>query len=102
MFGYEEGELIGKPLVSLLPERFRKSHADHVWQFGETGITTRSMHALAAIHGLRAGGEEFSAEASISQISIGTDKMYTVILRDITERQQSEAQIQRQLKHLNG
>jgi PAS domain S-box-containing protein len=102
MFGYEQGELIGKPLEILIPERFRTSHTHHVRQFGETGITTRSMNALGAIRGLRASGEEFPAEASISQISIGTDKMYTVILRDITERKQSEAQIQRQLKHLNG
>ncbi len=102
MFGYDQGELIGKPLDLLLPEQFRNSHAHHVRQFGETGITTRSMNALGAIYGLRASGEEFPAEASISQISIGTDKMYTVILRDITERKQSEAQIQRQLKHLNG
>ena len=102
MFGYEEGELIGKPLEVLIPERFRKSHPHYVRQFGETGTTTRSMSALGAIRGLRASGEEFPAEASISQISIGTDKMYTVILRDITERKQSEAQIQRQLEHLNG
>jgi PAS domain S-box-containing protein len=90
MFGDEEGGLIGKALEVLLPERYRRIHHEHVEQFGRTGVTTRSMHALGEVHGLRSDGREFPAEASISQTSIGFEKIYTVIMRDITERQQAE------------
>jgi PAS domain S-box-containing protein len=90
MFGYDAGGLVGKPLEMLLPKRYRQAHREYIQRFGRTGATTRSMHALGAVYGLRFSGEEFPAEASISQISIGSEKIYTVILRDITERKRAE------------
>jgi PAS domain S-box-containing protein len=48
------------------------------------------MGQLGALWAVRADGEEFQIEASISQIEIGGNKMFTVILRDVTERRQAE------------
>ena len=74
----------------LIPERFRRAHEEHIRRYGRTGVTTRGMGALGEISGLRAGGEEFPLEASISQIPLAGGKLFTVILRDITERRRSE------------
>ncbi|WP_108958869.1 PAS domain S-box protein [Leptospira ellinghausenii] len=97
MFGYESKEIMGKPLDQLIPESFRKQHDKHIDQFGETGVSRRAMGALGQISGLRFNGEEFPIEASISQISVNGEALYTVILRDVSVRTISESRIQRLL-----
>jgi PAS domain S-box-containing protein len=86
MFGYPAAEIVGQPLDRLIPARYREVHRSHIRSFGETGATARSMGKLGNISGLRASGEDFSAEASISQLEIDGEKLFTVILRDVTER----------------
>ena len=93
MFGCSAGEALGQPLDRFIPERLRQAHRRHVAEFGRTGVTTRAMGNLQPISGLRADGEEFPIEASISHIEIGGERVYTVILRDITERKRAEDQI---------
>jgi PAS domain S-box-containing protein len=90
MFGLPQAETLGTPLARLIPERLRHAHAEHVREFARTGATCRRMGALGEICGLRANGEEFPLEASLSQVSVGGAKVLTVILRDITERQRAE------------
>jgi PAS domain S-box-containing protein len=92
MFRCPAGEAIGQTLDRFLPARFRTSHADHIHAFGRTGVSTRAMAGARAVYGLRAGGEEFPVEASISQVEAGGQKLYTVIMRDVTERDRAEKQ----------
>jgi PAS domain S-box-containing protein len=91
MFGYASTTLIGQPIDRLIPVRFGAAHAGHIRTFGQNGATSRR---LGAVSGLRANGEEFPIEASISQIEIAGQKLLTVILRDVTERKQAEREIQ--------
>jgi signal transduction histidine kinase len=54
------------------------------------GVTSRAMGKLGPLSAQRADGTEFPIEASISQTSIGGERLFTVILRDITERKRAE------------
>jgi PAS domain S-box-containing protein len=90
MFGMAADRALGRPIADLLPERFRAGHDDHIRRFRETGVTNRRMGALGALSGLRASGEEFPVEASISQVEVAGERLLTVILRDITERRMNE------------
>jgi len=64
-----------------------------VRSFGATGVTARTMAALGALSGLRADGQEFPIEASISQGDVKGQKLFTVILRDTTERKRAEEEL---------
>ncbi len=93
MFGMSATEALGQPLEKLIPERFRNAHEGHIRNFAQKGITARRMGVLGEISGLRANGEEFPIEASISHTSLEGGKLFTVILRDITERHRAEEEI---------
>jgi PAS domain S-box-containing protein len=90
MFRCTAREAIGKSLDRFIPPRYHVAHRAHIQGFGLTGITTRRMESLGGISGLRADGQEFPIEASISQIETAGKKYFTVILRDITERQKAQ------------
>jgi PAS domain S-box-containing protein len=90
MFRCSKGEALGQPIDRFIPQRFRSAHAAHIRQFGETGVTNREMGALGSLWAVRADGEEFQIEASISQLESGDKKLFTVILRDITEQKRGE------------
>lgn len=90
IFQVSEKEALGQHINRFIPDRFREMHVRHVQNFGHSGTTRRRMGLLGAITGLRANGEEFPIEASISQTEVSGQKLYTVILRDITERERAE------------
>jgi PAS domain S-box-containing protein len=94
MFGIPARQALGENISRFLPEHARAAHARHVEHFGKTGATARRMGALGEISGLRANGEEFPIEASISRVEVNDGTLFTVILRDITERKQVEAKLQ--------
>jgi PAS domain S-box-containing protein len=90
MFRCPAREAIGSSLDRFIPMQFRLAHGEHIRAFGGTSVTRRAMGALGAITGVRSDGEEFPVEASISQIEASGQRLYTVILRDITERLKAE------------
>lgn len=94
--------VLGQPLDMLIPARFRERHHAHVRQFGETGVTSRRMGGKTVLTGVRANAEEFPVEASISQFGEGAQKLYTVILRDITARVRAEESLERSEARLRG
>ncbi|MEO6575794.1 MAG: PAS domain S-box protein, partial [Polyangiaceae bacterium] len=95
IFGWSAAQILGQPLTRLIPTRFVTRHAEVLRAFGITGRSSRRKGTLAAFWGVRADGREFPVEASFSQIKVGGEKFYTAILRDVTERRQAEANLQR-------
>jgi PAS domain S-box-containing protein len=102
VFQWTRAAVLGQPLAQLLPERFRGAHAAHIGGFAETGVTSRRMADQTVLVGLRATGEEFPIEASISQHREAGGKLFTVILRDVTERRRAEQQLARGEARLRG
>jgi PAS domain S-box-containing protein len=89
MFKCPAKDAIGTPLERFLPARFRTAHAEHMRSFGQNAVTRRAMGGLSELRGLRSNGEEFPIEASISQVNVNGSKLFTAIVRDITESSKS-------------
>jgi PAS domain S-box-containing protein len=90
IFGWTPEEIIGQRIETLIPERYRGSHASQVEEFGRSKVRARGMGERREIAGVRKNGEEFPAEAAISQIGQGDDIVFTVALRDVTVRRRFE------------
>lgn len=90
IFGYGRDEVRGRSLELLIPERFRPYHKAHMQTFSEGAAPARRMGERREISGVRKGGEEFPAEASISRLDTPTGRIFTVVLRDVTERKKAE------------
>ena len=91
IFGYAKGEVIGRSINMLIPERFRVQHDTHVADFAASGVSARRMGERREIFGLRKDGSEFPAEASITQLSEQGARIFMVVLRDVTEAKRYQA-----------
>ncbi|HET7731029.1 MAG TPA: PAS domain S-box protein [Usitatibacter sp.] len=95
VFRCSRDEAVGAPLDWFIPERYRGGHRELVRRFGEGSATSRRMGHARVVMGLRRNGEEFPIEASISQVQEGGQRLYTVILRDVTERSKADEALRR-------
>lgn len=91
IFGYSRDEVLGAPLDLLIPRSAREAHRHEAVRFNERHVdAARTPDRLVALRGRRKSGEEFPAEASISSLRVGETRVLTIVLRDVTEREQLE------------
>lgn len=90
IFGFAACDVIGTPIDRLVPEQLRSKHS-----IGFDNFSHSVRHSMfGTLTAMRADGRQFPIEASISQIEVSGQKLYTIILRDITERRLVEEQQQ--------
>ena len=100
MFGCAKDDALGDRLDRFIPARFRDVHRAHMERFGSTGETRRRMGGDVVLWALRADGSEFPIEASISHEGEADQRLFTVILRDITQRKAAEDALRQQQAEL--
>ncbi|HLN28449.1 MAG TPA: PAS domain S-box protein [Gemmataceae bacterium] len=98
LFGVPALKMVGMPLDRLLPDASRAAHADAIEEFGKTGKTNRKMGEFGTVTGVRPDGSVFPIEASISHIDADGKKIYTAILRDVTDRLRAQEILRQSLK----
>jgi PAS domain S-box-containing protein len=94
IFGYSAEQAIGQRLDILIPERSREAHHASVQEFAASPIAARRMAERRSVWARRRTGEEFPAEVSISKLKLNGDRIFTAVLRDITERVRIEKALQ--------
>jgi len=94
MFGLSAEEAIGQPLNILIPERFRQMHDTYLDHFmALSDGMSRHMKERGSVFGLRADGEEFPAEVSITKLEINGETFIASIMQDISIRKNNEASL---------
>ena len=94
IFRCAPAEALGRPLNEFIPQRFREAHTAHIGAFGRAPSVQRLM-GTRKVWGLRSDGTEFPIEASISKLDTQQGRLYTVFIRDITERHRAEQALAR-------
>ena len=89
IFGYTETEALGKPLTTIIPQRYHGLHRDTIARLKAAG-ETRRVGKRVEIDGLRKGGAEFPVELTLSSWKTNQGQFYTGIWRDVTRRKQAE------------
>jgi PAS domain S-box-containing protein len=89
LFGYERGELIGKKIEILLPERFSHYHPGHRNSFFQTP-QTRTMGGGRDLFARRKNGSEVQVEIGLNPIDAAEGQLVLASIIDITERKKAE------------
>jgi PAS domain S-box-containing protein len=97
LFGYPSAEAVGEPLTILMPESFRDAHSRGLERYNRTG-EARVVGKTVELVGRRKDGAEFPMELSLAAWSRGSEKEFTGIIRDISDRKRSE----QMLRHYAG
>jgi len=103
LFGYAAAELVGSPIETLLPQRFRARHVGHRSDYTNS-VRVRPMGIGLDLFGMRKDGTEFPVEISLSPIEQGNDIRVAAAIRDVTERRQTEnalKEARREAEHAN-
>jgi PAS domain S-box-containing protein len=95
IFGYQASEIIGQSLDILLPQKFQILHRQHIREFAQLPEKSRQMaERNRNVYGRHKDGHEFPAEASVAKLETEAELLFTVMLRDISERQQTQEKLQ--------
>lgn len=99
LFGYDNGELLGRPIEDLLPGTFRKAHTEHRKSFN-AHPAKRHMGRGRDLFGLRKDGTTFPVEVGLNHFEVGNELYVMGLVTDITERHKAQEALQRNTAEL--
>ncbi|MBI5121733.1 MAG: diguanylate cyclase [Rhodospirillales bacterium] len=94
IFGYHESEVIGRNVSMLMPDPHRSAHDGYIQRFLD-GSPTRLVGKTVEQIALRNDGSRFPIDLSVNPMRLGGQVKFTGVARDITDRKEAEAEINR-------
>jgi two-component system sensor kinase FixL len=96
LFGYAAAELLGGNVSLLMPEPDRSRHDGYLGRYLNGG-QARIIGIGREVEGRRRDGSTFPADLAVSEVRLPEGRLFTGVIRDVTERKRAEAE----LRHLN-
>jgi PAS domain S-box-containing protein len=97
IFGYEQEDILGRELTTLMPERSVEAHRKGFARYLETGRATVIGRTIELV-GVRSDGSEFPLELSLGEWRRGERRAFTGVIRDLTERKRTERYLAAQFR----
>jgi PAS domain S-box-containing protein len=92
LFGYKPEEVTGQNVKMLMPEPYCSEHDQYLQNYRETGVS-KIIGIGREVVGLRKDGSTFPLDLGISEMYVGETRLFSGIVRDITERKEQEREI---------
>ncbi len=93
LFGYTSSEVLGKNIMMMMPSPYRENHDAYLERYLRTG-ERRIIGIGRVVVGERKDGSTFPMELAVGEMKSGTQRFFTGFIRDLTERQKTEARLQ--------
>lgn len=93
LFGYGAAEILGKNVKILMPQPYRDEHDTYLNRYLRTG-ERRIIGIGRVVVGQRRDGSTFPMELAVGEMNVRNQRYFTGFIRDLTERQQTEARLQ--------
>jgi two-component system sensor kinase FixL len=93
LFGYRARDVIGQNVNVLMPSPYRENHGSYLQRYARTG-EKRIIGIGRLVVGERRDGSTFPMELAVGEMNSGGQRYFTGFVRDLTERQQTEARLQ--------
>lgn len=94
IFGYRAAEVQGENVRVLMPEPYYSEHDDYLRSYRETG--RRKIIGIGReVTGRRKDGSTFPMDLAVSEVDLGGTRLFTGIVRDISERRRLEQEVLR-------
>jgi two-component system sensor kinase FixL len=99
IFGYQAKDVIGRNVRMLMPEPYRAEHDGYIANYVHTG-EARIIGIGREVQGRRKDGQVFPMELAVGAVRLSGGRVFTGIVRDITDRKHAEGEAQRRLTEL--
>ncbi|NOS92846.1 MAG: PAS domain S-box protein [Cyclobacteriaceae bacterium] len=99
MFGYSAYEMIGKNISMIMPDPHRSQHAGYLQRYLATG-QAKIIGQTRAMQACRKDGRLFPVELAVNEATVGASRIFTGIVRDVSDRVQLEAERMEQMEEL--
>jgi len=93
LFGYKSSEVVGQNVKMMMPSPYRENHDAYIERYLRTG-ERRIIGIGRVVVGERKDGSTFPMELAVGEMRSSNQRFFTGFIRDLTERQQTEARLQ--------